>query len=128
MGWEWPDQTWGNAERLRKMSSYTDLAGGHGGLAGMGSYNHVADTTQQNILAGQRAQAYAARRDEQQAAHEQALQAQEQKRRNYDSETARDMQQRKMGLLSGLLGSSMSGGYQTSRKFGDVPSSQRRMM
>jgi hypothetical protein len=39
-----------------------------------------------------------------QAAHERNLQASEQARRQYDSETARAGQQQKYGLLSNLLG------------------------
>lgn len=58
--------------------------------------------------------------------HEMGLQAAEQQRRMYDSQTARMGQQQKFGLLGGLLrgGGGMGGGVVT-RTYGDVPASQR---
>ena len=59
--------------------------------------------------------------------HERSLQNQEQKRRMYDSETSRVVQQQKYGLLGGLLGGGgMVGMRSTSRRFGDTPASERR--
>lgn len=47
--------------------------------------------------------AFAYGRDYDQQEHEKGLQAQEQQRRQYDSETARMGQEKKYGLLGGLL-------------------------
>ncbi len=63
-----------------------------------------------SVLDSQDAQARAAHQrqqalQDQQARHEQSLQAAEQQRRAYDSETNRMGQSQKMSLLGGLLGS-----------------------
>lgn len=61
-----------------------------------------------------------------QAAHERSLQTQEQQRRMYDSQSARIGQRQKFGVLGGLLGGGGYGGtHFVTRRFGDIPASER---
>lgn len=68
-------------------------------LAAMSSNNPSDRERGQNM-------AYMHGRQFDQEEHEKNLQRQEQQRRMYDSETARQSQQQKFGLLGGLLGGS----------------------
>lgn len=75
-------------------------------------------------------EAYARQKEQQQTAHEQGLQMAEQQRRSFDSDTAREAQKEKYGVLRGLLGGGMMGGGMggqriASRMRGDIPASQR---
>lgn len=54
---------------------------------------------------------YAANPESQREAHERLLQQQEQQRRQYDSETQRMGQDKKYGVLSGLIGKMGGRGY-----------------
>lgn len=83
------------------------------------------------VLDAQDAQARAAQQRQQaqqaqQAQHEQSLQAAEQQRRAYESETNRMGQSQKYSLLGGLLSGGMGGMGGMKRTFGDRPASQRR--
>lgn len=76
--------------------------GGYAGMAGDGVFNDM------DVLNAQRARDEAQQRsrdmaDYQREMHERALQQQEQQRRNYDSETQRQVAQQRTNLLAGLL-------------------------
>lgn len=101
MGWEFPVQSAGEANRLRNVRYGS--AGGYAGMAGE-AYAHDANDMQQNIANQQQAiQAQQANEGAQQA-FERGLQSQEQQRRAYDSNTARMGQQQKFNVLGNLLG------------------------
>ena len=70
----------------------------YGSIKSMLDSNHDGMRQQGENMAG----AYGRQFDQQE--HEKGLQMAEQQRRQYDSETARQMGQQKMGVLSGLLG------------------------
>lgn len=92
---------YGESAMLRNLSK------GYGGAyAGMSAerYGAAADSMDSEAAANQQAQAMRDAQDRQREAHERALQAQEQQRRQYDSETQRQLGQKKFNVLSGLLG------------------------
>lgn len=101
MGWERNYNTFNHAQSMRRNAQ--GLGVGYQGMAGAGLTDEANDI-QNNINAGLAQQAQQGQQDAAREAHERSLQMAEQQRRQYDSETARESQKQKYGVLGGLLG------------------------
>lgn len=79
----------------------------------MGGYNPqpatMGNDVDMRVARARQLNAYRESPDYEREMHERGLQAQEQQRRQYDSETQRQSQERKYSLLSGLRGQAFGG-------------------
>lgn len=92
---------YGESTRLRNISK--GYATGFGGMSAE-RYGAAADAMDSEAAANQQAQAMRDAQDQQREQHERGLQMQEQQRRMYDSQTQRQMGQKKYSVLSNLTG------------------------
>lgn len=101
MGWERNYNTWNHASQMER--SAQGFGNGYSGKAAEGLYGEASDI-KNNINMGFAQEAQRQAMDAAREQYERSLQMQEQKRRQYDSETARMGQGQKYGVLGGLLG------------------------